>query len=462
MTDFQVVLMAAGKGTRMRSKRIKVLHHIMGKPMLGHPIDAAFEAGATRVITVLGHDRQQVQAWMETHPHAERIEVAIQQEQLGTAHAVACASTHLAKNPDAITLILSGDVPNIQPETIRAFLADAQHHTLSVMTAKLDDPLRYGRIVRDEHDALAQIVEFADADEAQRQINEINTGIYAVKTTFLLDALETIMNAGANNAQAEYYLTDIAALAARDNQAHAWIIEDDAQTHGVNTRAQLAQAIEVARNRINAHWMAQGVTMLDPSRTYIDAQATLSADVLLYPDVHIEGASHIDEDVEIQSGCMIKDSTVGARTLIKSNCYIDSSSVGQDTNVGPFAHLRPGTQVGNDCKVGNFVEIKKSVLGDGAKASHLTYLGDATVGEKANIGAGTITCNYDGKNKSQTIIEAGAFIGSNSALVAPVTIGEGAYVGAGSTITNDVPSEALGVARSRQRNIDRWKQRKKS
>ena len=461
--SFQAVILAAGKGTRMRSETIKVLHEVLGRAMIDRVIVAARGAGAEAVTVVLGHDRAQVEAALEARPDADRLRVAEQAEQLGTGHAVWCAREALSGGPDH-TMILYGDVPNLSAEALASFWEAAQAHEgpLAVMTAELDDPAGYGRMVRDEAGELVGIVEHADATEAQRALSEINTGIYLVETGFLLTELEQLCAGAADNAQGEYYLTDLVARAAEANGALGWVLEDPAQIQGVNTRADLARAQAHALKRVRQRWLDAGVTMLDPSTTYIDEAVELAPDVVLWPNVHLRGDSRIARGAIIESNCVLKSSEVGPDTHLKAGCYLNQARVEGGAAIGPMAHLRPGADIGPGCKVGNFVEVKKTRLEEGAKASHLTYLGDAHVGAGANIGAGTITCNYDGDSKHQTRIGAGAFIGSNTALVAPVTIQDGAYVGAGSTITNEVPAGALGVARGRQRNIEGWVERVKN
>lgn len=459
--SFQAVVLAAGKGTRMRSHTIKVLHKVMGKTLIDCAVDSALLAGAESVCVVLGHDREQVLAHLQQRPDADRITVATQLEQLGTGHAVHEAREQLAGGP-AHTLVLCGDVPNLTPQTLSAFVHDALSSPgpLAVMTATLDDPASYGRMVRSPSGDLTGIVEFRDADDAQRTIHEINTGIIFVETAFLLRELQSLCDAPSTNAQREFYLTDLVQIAAAQGTALGWKLADTDQMHGVNTRADLSRATHIARQRINAHWMEQGVTMLDAASTFVEASVVLEQDVELGPGVSLRGQTHIATGCVIDPYCVIEDAHVGAHTHILAHCVIQQARLEAGCSIGPFAHLRPGSDVGEGCKVGNFVELKKTRMDAGSKASHLSYIGDAHVGAGANIGAGTITCNYDGANKSKTTIGAGAFIGSNSALVAPVIIDDGAYVAAGSTITNTVPKGALGVARTRQQNIEGWVARK--
>ncbi len=460
MTDtptIQSLILAAGLGTRMRSQTIKVLHDILGQPMIGHVVDAALASGSRRVISILGHQRQQVRAWLDEQPYAEQLAYAFQDEQEGTAHAVWSARQYFEDGPD-YTAILCGDVPNMDGQTLDAFFQAAieSKKVVSLVTARLDDPSRYGRIIRGESGHVEAIVEYADATDEQRAIDEINAGIYLVRTDFLADALRTIMERPADNAQGEYYLTDLIALGAREGGVFGWTVDDPRKIQGVNTRVDLAAATEFARRRINERWMLDGVTFIDPKATTVETTVELGQDIVLYPGVHLAGTTSIGSGTTVESGCVVRDSAVGEEVTVRSHCYLQQARVDRGTALGPFAHLRPGSDIGKNCKVGNFVEVKKTRLDDGAKASHLTYLGDAHVGEGANVGAGTITCNYDGQNKSRTQIGAGAFIGSNTALVAPVTVGECAYVGAGSVITDDLPPRSLGIARGRQRTIEGW------
>lgn len=461
MNEFQAIILAAGKGTRMKSEQAKVLHDVVGKPMIGHVVDAALAAGATRVVAVLGHQIEDVTAWLKVR-YGNTVKVARQDEQRGTGHAIWSARQWLQEDAPPCTLILSGDVPNLSSNSISDFVERSSDSTMGLITATLSDPARYGRIVRNASNEVARIVEYKDATPNELQINEVNAGIYLVRSDFLLAALKTLCDSPPDNEAGEYYLTDVVEMAAQTGSVFPFAIADAAEVSGVNTRVDLAKAEAYARLRINTHWMESGVTLKDPENTYIGADALLEFDVTLHPGVMVDGRSVVGSGTVIESGCVIRDSTIGKHTHIKPHSVITDSTVGDSTDIGPFAHIRPDSHVGNHCKVGNFVEIKKTTLQDGAKASHLTYLGDAVVGEKANIGAGTITCNYDGKSKHQTVIGQGAFIGSNSALVAPVTIGDGAYIGAGSVITSDVPAGALGVARGRQQNIENWARRRRA
>lgn len=449
----QAVIMAAGKGTRMKSERSKVMHEVAGRPMIEWVARAALDAGCESVVAIVGHQRDVVRAHLERR-FGDRVAFAVQEPQLGTGHAVFCAVPELEGRADR-TLILSGDVPNMQPATLEAFLAASDRWTLSVMTAVLEDAARYGRIVRDA-DNVCAIVEYADATPPQRAIREINTGFYVVDTTFLCAELQKLCAGTADNAQGEFYLTDLVAVAAERGEATAWVLDDIEQMQGVNTRAQLAAAAAWRRTRINRDWMEAGVTMVDPATTYVDADVELAPDVVLHPGVQLLGNTRIAEGTTVASSCVVEDSELGAAVELLPFCHLEQARVETGARLGPMCHLRPGADIGEGCHVGNFVEVKKSRLDAGAKANHHSYIGDGHVGAGANIGAGTIFCNYDGYRKHRTVVGAGAFIGSNSALVAPVTVGDNAYVAAGSVLTGDVPEDALGVARGRQRNIADW------
>ncbi len=457
--DTQAIILAAGRGTRMQSERPKVLHEVLGRPMIDYSVRAALGAGASRAVVIVGYGRDVVRDWLEDQPYADRLEFALQEEQLGTGHAVWCADDYLdASSPDE-TLILSGDVPLMDDETLRDFAqsSEASGAPLSVMTANLDDPDTYGRVVRDKKGGGVQrIVEYTDATEKQRQITEINAGFYAASTSFLTEALPELCEGEPDTAQGEHYLTDLVDMAARQGGATGWQLDDPRLIKGVNTRADLAEATALARERTNHRWMEEGVTFIDPSSTHVGPDVELARDVVLHPGVQLQGETRIGEGTVVENGTVIRDSTIAGDVHVKAHCYVRRAEVEARTQLGPFAHLRPGADIGRDCKVGNFVEVKKSRLEDGVKAGHLTYLGDAHLGERTNVGAGTITCNYDGEEKHQTHVGEGAFIGSNTSLVAPIDVEDGAYIGAGSTVTDDVPSEALAVGRGRQRTIEEW------
>lgn len=436
-----VIILAAGKGTRMRSQRPKVLQPLAGRPLLAHVIETAKQLNAAKIITIYGHGGDQVQA---AFAH-EEIQWVEQAQQLGTGHAVQMTLPVLPQ--DGISLILSGDVPCISTQTLQNLLDVTQEHGIGLVTLTLDDATGYGRIVR-QNGQIQAIVEHKDASEEQRQIKEINTGIYAVSNAKLHEWLPRLNN---NNAQGEYYLTDIVAMALADGLHVASVAPERAfEVEGVNDRLQLA-ALEKQFQLYQAELlMKQGVHIVDPQRFDLRGQLTAGQDVRIDINVIIEGQCEFGDNVEIGAGCVIKNTKISAGTKVQPYSIFDQAVVGEDVQIGPFARLRPGTQLANEVHIGNFVEVKNSTVGTGSKANHFTYLGDAEVGSGSNIGAGTITCNYDGANKFKTIIGDNAFIGSNSALVAPVKIGHGATVGAGSTITRDVLDHSLAVERSKQ------------
>ena len=436
-----VIILAAGKGTRMRSQLPKVLQPLAGRPLLGHVIETAKQLHAEHIITIYGHGGEQVQQGFK-HEQVQWVEQA---EQLGTGHAVQMTLPVLPQ--DGISLILSGDVPCITPNTLQKLLEASRGTGIGLVTLTLDDASGYGRIVRKDGQIQA-IVEHKDANEQQRQIQEINTGIYCVSNAKLHQWLPQLNN---NNAQGEYYLTDIVAMALADGLEVASVQPEQAfEVEGVNDRMQLA-ALERQYQQFQAkQLMQQGVHLIDPSR--FDLRGTLKAgqDVRIDINVIIEGDCEFGDNVEIGAGCVIKNTTISAGTKVQPYSLFDQAIVGEDTQIGPFARLRPGAKLANQVHIGNFVEVKNSSVGLGSKANHFTYLGDAEIGAGSNIGAGTITCNYDGANKFKTIIGDAAFIGSNSSLVAPVRIGNGATVGAGSVITRDVEDNCLAIERSKQ------------
>ena len=453
--SFQAVILAAGKGTRMKSDGAKVLFELMGKPLIGHVAQAALDAGADQVVAILGHRREEVEAYLVEN-FGERVKTCVQDQQLGTGHAVWCAKDHLDDAPD-YTLILSGDVPMLRGATLQAFVADtlAAQVDLGMMTAVTEDAGSYGRVTRrDDH--VTGVVEFRDATEDEQAIREFNAGVYLARTTYLREALAAIMAQQPDNAQGEYYLTDLVAHAAAAGGVLGWIVDED-EIHGINTRLDLARRQKALQQRINENWALAGVTFLDLDSVYIEASVALAPDVTLEPNVMLFGASRIGKGVVIEQGSTLRDASVDEEAHIKAHSYITQARIGKNAQIGPFAHLRPLAEIGERAKVGNFVEIKKARLQTGAKASHLTYIGDAEVGAGANIGAGTITCNYDGAGKHRTVIGDGAFIGSGVELVAPVSIGAGATIGAGSTVSRDAPAGELTVSRSRQTTVKGWR-----
>jgi bifunctional UDP-N-acetylglucosamine pyrophosphorylase/glucosamine-1-phosphate N-acetyltransferase len=446
--NLEVVILAAGQGTRMRSALPKVLHPLAGRPLVKHVIDTAHRLGAQLVHTVIGHGADQLRARLA----GEAVRWAEQREQLGTGHAVAQALP--AVSPDSLVLILYGDVPLVSEPTLQALVAAASTDTLALLTVTLPDPSGYGRILRDAAGAVVAIVEQKDASSQQLGITEVNTGILAVAASRLADWLPRL---SANNAQGEYYLTDIIGMAVRDGvavvtqqPANAWEVQ------GVNNRQQLSSLERIYQGEQANRLMAEGATLADPARVDIRGTLTTGRDVVIDVNCVFAGDVSLADNVEIGPNCVITDARIGSGTVIKANSVIESAEIGANCDIGPFARLRPGTRMADGAKVGNFVETKKTVIGPGSKVNHLTYVGDCEIGARANIGAGTITCNYDGVNKFKTIIDDGAFIGSNTSLVAPVRVGKRATVGAGSTITADVGDDQLAVARGRQSNIDGW------
>lgn len=436
-----VIILAAGKGTRMRSNLPKVLQPLAGRPLLGHVIDTAKKLQADHIITIYGHGGTLVQ---NAFAH-EQVQWVEQAEQLGTGHAVKVTLPVLPQ--DGVSLILSGDVPCITEQTLQKLLDVSRETQIGLVTLTLADATGYGRIVR-ENGKIQAIVEHKDASEAQRQIQEINTGIYCVSNAKLHEWLPKLSN---NNAQGEYYLTDIVAMAIADGLVVASVEPQLAfEVEGVNDRVQLAALERAFQNFQAKQLMQQGVHLIDPTRFDLRGNLTAGKDVRIDINVIIEGDCELGDGVEIGAGCILKNTKIAAGTKVQPYSVFDQAVVGEDAQIGPFSRLRPGAILANEVHIGNFVEVKNSQIGLGSKANHFTYLGDAEVGAGSNIGAGTITCNYDGANKFKTIIGDHVFIGSNSSLVAPVTIANGATVGAGSTITRDVAEQCLAVERSKQ------------
>ena len=445
MTNIFAVVLAAGQGTRMKSKLYKVLHPVCGKSMVEHVIDNINTLNTNRIVTVVGHGADLVKETL-----GDKSEYVLQAEQLGTAHAIQQAE-QLLGGLEGTTLVVCGDTPLIRPETMQALF---EHHQktnakATILTAMADNPTGYGRILRDANGQVSQIVEQKDASSEQQLVKEINTGTYCFDNKSLFETLKLVKN---DNAQGEYYLPDVIEILQTQGEiVSAYVTSSFDETLGVNDRFALSQAEELMRARINERHMRNGVTIINPSSTHISSEAIIGSDTIIKPGTIIEGKTVIGEDCVIGPNSHIVNTTIGDRTTIHSSVLIDST-VGNETAVGPFAHLRPESSLGDKVKIGNFVEVKKSSLGNNSKVSHLSYIGDAEVGRNVNIGCGTITVNYDGKNKFKTIIEDEVFVGCNSNLVAPVTLKEGSYVAAGSTITKEVPSEALAIARARQEN----------
>ena len=457
--DVTVIVLAAGGGTRMKSKTMKVLHPIAGRSMIGHVLHAACQLEPTRIVAVVGHQREQV------GPHIEEIVpqavMAVQDTQEGTAHAVRIAWEALPAEAHAGTVVVAyGDTPLLEGETLQRFVRFHRESgvAMSILTGMVEDPTGYGRIVRDDR-GVSAIVEERDAGPEHTAISEINSGIVAFDAGFLDSALPRIGN---DNAKGEYYLTDTVALAREDGlMVAAFTIDDVMQTEGANDRAQLAALAAEMNRRILDRWMRAGVTIVDPMTTWIDADVKLDADVTLLPGVQLQGATVVGEDAVIGPDSTLKDVEVGAGARVVRT-HAELAIIGPGANVGPFAYLRPGTVLGADGKIGTFVETKNSDIGPGAKVPHLSYVGDASIGEGANIGAGTIFANYDGVAKHRTTIGAFAKTASNNTFVAPVTVGDGAATGAGSVIRRDVPPGALAVTSGPQRHYDEWAQRKRA
>ncbi len=448
------LILAAGEGTRMKSSLPKVAHRILGIPMVRYVVDAARAAGCEQVVVVTGHGADAVEALLED-------ETCVRQEpRLGTGHAVMCAESALSGVTGSL-VVLSGDSPLLRASTIKR-LAEARESSGAaavVLTTTLDDPTGYGRIVRSSAGELAAIVEHKDLDPAQLGITEVNTGTYCFDAAVLFEHLRRLDN---GNAQGEYYLTDMISLFRSEGLSVADVSTDDPlETLGVNSRVQLAEAAKVLQRRINRDHMLAGVTMTDPDLVWIAPSVTIGRDVILEPMTMLMGTTTVADDCVLGPDTRVTDSAIFAGVTIDASVVV-GATVGEAAHVGPRAYLRPGTVLEARAKAGTCVEIKNSVLGEGSKVPHLSYIGDATIGNDVNVGAGTITCNYDGTSKHRTVIGDGAFIGSDTMLVAPVTIGEGATTGAGSAIAKDVPAGALGIERCEQRNVDGWSTRKRS
>jgi len=454
MENLRILILAAGKSTRMKSKYAKVLHRVGGRMLIEHVLRSARPISED-IWVVVGHTSDKVKASI---PEVKFVD---QREQLGTGHAVMAARDQFADYTGDL-LVLSGDVPLIAADTLKAFVDFHRKggYRASVITADADDPFGYGRIVRRNENEVDAIVEQRDATPEILKIQEINSGIYVFDAPALFKSLTKIRN---DNAQREYYLPDvIGILVSQRERVGAFKVRSAAEILGINTRQELAVIDLLMRRRKCESLMAEGVTIIDPHSTIIDEDVRIGADSVIYPSVQIYGDTVIGDDVTIHSFSRISNSTVGPRSTVLEGCIVVDSALGEDVSIGPYAHLRMGTTIGGKARVGNFVEIKKSALGSGTKSMHLAYLGDATIGCDVNIGAGVITCNYDGVSKYPTVIEDGAFIGTDSQLIAPVRIGRNAYVAAGSSITDDVPPEALAIARGRQAVKEGWaKNRKK-
>jgi bifunctional UDP-N-acetylglucosamine pyrophosphorylase/glucosamine-1-phosphate N-acetyltransferase len=454
MTNRYAVILAAGQGTRMKSKLYKVLHPVCGKAMVQHVVDQVSELSMQEIVTVIGHGAEIVREQL-----GDNVQYALQKEQLGTAHAVREAESMLQTH-QGTTVVLYGDTPLITKETIEALL---DHHEsmgakATVLTATAQNPTGYGRVIRSSNGSVERIVEQKDATEEQKNIDEINTGIYCFDNRTLF---ETLHHVGNDNSQGEYYLPDvIEILQNKGEKVEAFTTVDFEETIGVNDRIALSEAERVMRRRVNEHHMRNGVTLIDPANTYISADVDIGADTVVYPGCTLSGKISIGSDCEIGPQTELKNCKIGERTNIKQS-IVTESDIGNGVKIGPFAHVRPETIIGDEVKVGNFVEVKKSSMANGSKASHLSYVGDAEIGRDVNLGCGSITVNYDGKSKYLTKVEDGAFIGCNVNLVAPVTVGKRAFVAAGSTVTDTVPDGAMSIARSRQTNKENYVKKQK-
>ncbi|MAB87641.1 MAG: UDP-N-acetylglucosamine diphosphorylase/glucosamine-1-phosphate N-acetyltransferase, partial [Rhodobacteraceae bacterium] len=444
----EVIILAAGQGSRMQSRLPKVLHQLSGRPLVHYTLDAARAAGADRIHVVIGCGADAVEAAVQ----APDVQCHLQAQQKGTGHAVQQAIG--ACHPDSTLLVLFGDVPLVSDTTLRAVVAAAAEGGIAMLSAEVEDPSGYGRVVRDDQGDFLAVVEHKDASVAQHQLREINTGVLAGKANRLNDWLSRIQN---NNAQSEYYLPDVLALAKADGIAVAVVVSDSAlDTLGVNTPQQLEYLERQHQQVLAEQLMTSGVLVADRTRLDIRGSLHCGRDVSIDINVLFEGQVILADEVTIGAHCVIRNATIEAGVQVRPFTHIDGAIIKSGAEIGPYARLRPGTEIGEQAKVGNFVEIKNVSLGTGAKANHLTYLGDATVGAWSNVGAGTITCNYDGANKYRTELGEGVFIGSNSTLVAPLSVASGGFVAAGSTITDDVSGDQLAVARGRQRNVEGW------
>lgn len=444
-----VIILAAGLGTRMKSEQVKVLHPLLGRPMIFFAADLALGLGAEKTVLVVGHQAEEVQKALTGKP----VEFALQKMQLGTGHAVQQAMPHLQGSRGEI-LVLCGDVPLLRPETLRNLISSHRETgaAVTLLTTHVPDPAGYGRIVRSPSGNILKIVEEKDASEQEKAIREINTGIYCYDAEFLRTTIASLTN---RNVQNEYYLTDLVEIAQDGHKrVSSLTCPDPDEVMGINSRDQLAAAGAILRNRINLRHMREGVTLIDPSRTYIGMDVAIGRDTTLHPDCYLEGKTRIGSGCVIGPNTRIIDCEIGNFVEILGFCFFTETRVGDRAVLGPFSHLRPGTEIREAAHIGNFVEIKKSTIGAGSKVNHLSYIGDTEMGDKVNIGAGTITCNYDGVHKHKTVIGNRVFVGSDTQFVAPVRIGDRSLIGAGSTITRDVPEDALALSRAEQKNVE--------
>ena len=454
--DTSVIILAAGQGTRMKSTLPKVLHAVAGRPMLGYAMNLASQVANNNVAVVVGSGADQVRAYLgKEKAQFDPFLVVEQTQQLGTGHAVQQAYPALTSHSSQVAnqyVIMNGDTPLLTSETVSAIINYHQSEgaALTLLTTVLPDPGGYGRVLRGNQGTVCRVVEDRDASPEEKQVSEINVGTYVVEAKFLEKAIGQLKP---QNAQGEYYLTDIIEMAVKEEQkVVAWITEDSLETTGVNTRVHLALAEKEMRRRICERLMLDGVTLLDPDRVVVDHQVTVGRDTVLHPGVILEGETHVGENCTIRANSRLTNSVLHRGVRIHDACVLEEATVEEEAVIGPMAHLRPGSVIHKKAKVGNFVELKKTEVGEGSKVNHLSYLGDTWIGQNVNVGAGTITCNYDGYRKERTVIEDNVFIGSDVQLIAPVTIGKGALIAAGTTVTADVPADALGISRIPQTN----------
>jgi bifunctional UDP-N-acetylglucosamine pyrophosphorylase/glucosamine-1-phosphate N-acetyltransferase len=456
MRKLTLLILAAGKGTRLKSTLPKVLHQLAGKSLIEHVVEAASPLNPSATCVVVGYEAARVESKLS---HLS-FQFAVQEPQLGTGHAVQVAGAFWKPNEGDL-LVLSGDVPLISTQTLQRLLNQHTQSNASVtlLSTKLEDPAGYGRVVRSADGDVERIVEHKDATDEQRRISEINTGIYCF---VIADLAQIIDQLSAENSQREYYLTDcVGILKKQKKRVSAVVCQDPSEVSGINSRAELAELEHIVRQKKLKQLMQDGVTIIDPASTYVEPNVQIGADSVLYPNVFLEKGTVIGAGCQIYPNVRISASTIENEVVVLDSCLISESHVGTRSQIGPFAHLKNHTVIGSQARVGNFVEIKNSRLGNQTKAAHLSYLGDAEIGQQVNVGAGTITCNYDGVSKNKTIIEDGVFVGSDSQLIAPVTVHRGAYIAAGSTIQQDVPEDALAIARSQQVNKEHWARKRK-
>ncbi|MFQ5455794.1 MAG: bifunctional UDP-N-acetylglucosamine diphosphorylase/glucosamine-1-phosphate N-acetyltransferase GlmU [Nitrospirota bacterium] len=452
MHKFTAIILAAGMGKRMKSKMAKVIHPVAGRPMLLHVVDMVKQLNPEKIIVVVGHQRERVEEIL----NETGTDIVLQEKQLGTGHAVLQTEKCFSQTP-ATVLILNGDTPLLTEDIVKKLmeLHFESNADITLLTAKIDNPNGYGRVIRDKESGITRIIEDRDLKEEERGIDEINVGIYVVETDFLFNALKGLRN---DNSQNEYYLPDIIDAALKmGHKANALRVDTPEIVLGINNRIDLAFADKVLRRRVLERHMLEGVTIISPETTFIDKDVKIGMDTIIYPNTYIEGKTDVGRECIICPNTMINNSRLGERVVIKNSSVVTDSVIEDDVSIGPFSHLRPGSTLKKRVKIGNFVEVKKTEVGEGSKANHLTYLGDTIIGRGVNIGAGTITCNYDGENKFQTIIEDDVFVGSDTQLIAPVKIGKGAMIGAGSTISKEVPPDSLALSRTKQVNIKRKK-----